>query len=183
MNKKLVIFLGLIAFVLSFTIYESLKLEKKLVKSNYNVTGTVISKIPNELGWNTFPGQAKFDLVQLMSEGNKIIVHFWATWCGPCEVEFPELMELSSVLKSRKDIKFLLVAVNDDLKKIEKFLSKFEILESTIILTDELNDFKKFGTFKLPETFVFESDGTVIKKFTGQQKWTSTEILNFFKNL
>jgi thiol-disulfide isomerase/thioredoxin len=44
--------------------------------------------------------------------GKVILVNFWATWCGPCVQEVPELKELYNKYKNRAD--FILVGVSLD---------------------------------------------------------------------
>lgn len=187
MNKKLSIFLIIIVFVFSYTIYESLKLEKKLSKTNFNQTGTIISKLPSKVLWKNLKASDDFELEKFIGLGSKLVIHFWATWCGPCEAEFPELVKLAKTVaefgSNGDKVKFILVAVNDEKSKVLKFLSKFELSNNIILVTDDIDEYKRFGTYKLPETFLFNSDGKVIKKFSGQQVWTESKMVNFFRNL
>jgi thiol-disulfide isomerase/thioredoxin len=143
-----------------------------------------MKELPDNLEFFTLESREKFKIKELLNNGDKIVIHFWATWCGPCEVEFPELIELTHQLQSYKGVKFLLVAINDDLVKVKKFLKKFDVSnENIILLLDEKNEYQRLGTYKLPETFVFNSDSKIIKKFSGQQPWTQKYLVSFFKSL
>ena len=183
MNKKLLIFLAVIAFTFGYTIYESMKLDKKLAAQSSIRTGAIIKSYPKYIKFKDLFDKKVFDQKSIFDGKSKIIVHFWATWCGPCELEFPELVELTAKLKGDPSIKFVFVAVNDELKKIQKFLKKFNLEANTIVLKDDNNGFKSFGTYKLPETYIFGADGKVIKKYSGQQAWASDTLVNYFKSL
>lgn len=183
MNKKLLAFLSIIIFVLGYTIYESMKLDRKLGQNSFSSTGAAIKQFPMDMDWKHLVGDKNFDVNSVFKEKNKIVVHFWATWCGPCEVEFPELVELTKLVKKNSNVVFLFVAVNDELPKVQKFLQKFEIGENVVLLKDNKNQFKRLGTYKMPETYLFDAKGSVVKKYSGQQPWTQTHMVNYFLGL
>lgn len=183
MNNKLIIFLFMVGLVFGYAAYEAKKLDSILSNDQYSLSNTVIKDLPSKLSFKDLETKKILNLEELTSSGNNLVVHFWATWCGPCEAEFPHLIELSKLLESRDDIKFILVAVNDDAIKIKKFLKGYIFSNNTILLTDDDDGFKKFGSYKLPETFVFNKQAGIVKKFTGQQAWTQKHIVDFFKAL
>ncbi|MAX65634.1 MAG: hypothetical protein CME66_01735 [Halobacteriovoraceae bacterium] len=183
MNNKLFIFSILVIFVFGYAVYEGIKLDKKFSVGANKHTGSVIKEIPKNVSFKNLQGEDV--LLNKVLDGKKsVFVHFWATWCAPCEVEFPELVDFINEMKN-KDIVFALVAVNDDLPKIKKFLKRFKAqdLENTLILRDDNNEFNKFGTYKLPESFVFNSSGSLVKLFSGQQPWTQKYIIDIFNSL
>lgn len=183
MNQKLLFVLLIIACTFGYITYESIKLESKFSSYNNLQTNTVIKELP-KVSLPVFESDEVYDFINSASNGNNLIVHFWATWCGPCEKEFPELLKLTSLLEKKENVKFLFVAVNDEKKNIQKFLKKFSGYKNYKILID--NDSvhqKSFGTFRLPETFVFKSDRSVIRKFTGAQDWTQKHFVEFLYNL
>jgi len=183
MNNKLIIFCLIIIFTFSYILYETNKIDSKLGGTDL-ATGTVIQKIPN-VKFDLYGDEStKVDLYKMAEEGNFLLIHFWATWCGPCELEFPELTEMIKLLKGKKNLKFLLVAVNDDVTKIKKFLKKFDLnLDNVVLLEDKINGHKEYGTYKMPETFLFNPKKEIIKKFTGQQPWTQVHIVKMLKSL
>ena len=62
------------------------------------------------------------------------MVHFWATWCAPCEAELPEFIDLA---KKFEKITFFLIAVNDEEKKIHKFFKRFGELPPNVRLAHD----------------------------------------------
>lgn len=183
MNNKIIIFSFIVIFIFGYIMYETNKIESKLARPDSS-TGTIIQKLP-KVNFQKF-GYANENVKpqDLANSGHFLFVHFWATWCGPCEVEFPDLVELIKELKDKKNIKFLLVAVNDDETKIKKFLKKFDLnLDNVVLLEDKIDAHKQFGTYKMPETFLFNPAGAVVKKFTGQQAWSQNNFIQLFKSL
>ncbi len=115
-----------------------------------------------------------------------VMVHFWGTWCAPCEAELPELISLINRFKDRTEVKFLLVAVNDDIQKVQKHLKKFNIQSSNNVhwLLDNKNVYREsFGTTRVPETYVFSSDMTTLRKFVGPQTWNKSNYFQTFDEL
>lgn len=47
-------------------------------------------------------------------QGKVVLVNFWGWWCGPCQVEFPHLMELEKSLRDNPDFLFISVASSGD---------------------------------------------------------------------
>lgn len=97
--------------------------------------------------------------------GNVIVVDFWATWCGPCRREIPELGELEKEYRG-KGVKFLGLAVRSDAADV-KAVAREDSLEFPIALsTAEIEEI--FGGIEgVPTTFVFDKTGAVAAKFVG----------------
>lgn len=183
--KKIGVFFGLIVFVFGYAVYDAIKVDKMLTTKTLTNTGSVITSIP-EVSFFKYPPDLdkKILLSNLSKEGNNIIVHFWATWCAPCEKEFPDLMEAVKILEEKENLKFVLVAVRDDQKKIKRFLKKYNVDSKNIVLLEDRNsDHKLFGTYKLPESYLFSSNGNLLKKYPGVQSWTQKHIISFLKSL
>lgn len=184
MNYKITIFSLLVIFTFSFILWEANKIDKKFGGSDIQSAGTVVKVLP-DLKFNFYEDNNKFvNLHEYTKDGKNVFVHFWATWCVPCEQEFPELVDMLKILKDKENVKFLLVAVNDDRKKMAKFLKRFDLnYPNVVLLEDNTNAHKDLGTYKMPETFLFNSQNKIVKKFTGQQPWTQKYIIDMLKAL
>ncbi len=183
MNKKLLVFLLIMIFVFGYTVFEAMRLDRKFADSASLQTGTVIKNLPL-VDFERVNSDQKFNPAKLAEEGKYVFIHFWATWCAPCEAEFPDLVEMIKTVKNKKNVIFLLIAVNDDVKAMKKFLSKFDLnLDNVISLADNLDAHKQYGTYKMPESFLFAPGGAIVKKFTGQQPWTQRYLVEYFNSL
>jgi thiol-disulfide isomerase/thioredoxin len=110
----------------------------------------------------------------LKNETDKLrLVNFWATWCGPCVREFPELVEINRMYRGRD---FEMASVNlegPDLKdKVLSFLKKYEasftnyIYDGDVYALMDLVDPKWPGA--IPYTVLIKPGGEIIYRHLGQ---------------
>jgi thiol-disulfide isomerase/thioredoxin len=57
-------------------------------------------------------------------EGKSVLINVWATWCGPCQAELPELEKLYERVKNRPDIQILTFDVDHDLGAVAPFVKE-----------------------------------------------------------
>ena len=177
---KLIILFLILSGTLSYSVY----LKKTYSKLEDQALKPVLKNIPDiEIVDNLT--EKKFNLKKESSKSNSgTFVHFWGTWCGPCEEELPSFIELSKKFQKSGDI-FFLVAVNDNKKDLKKFFKRFKSLPKNIkILLDNSGVLmNSFGVVKVPETFVFDKNGRSLKKFSGPQDWSYSYYLKTINNL
>ena len=101
-----------------------------------------------------------------------VMIHFWGTWCGPCEAELPSFVKFARRLEPL-GVNFLLLAVNDKEKKVRRFMKRFDKLPPNVrVALDQTGDIlNRFGTVKVPETYLFSGQGEHLNKFVGPQDW------------
>jgi thiol-disulfide isomerase/thioredoxin len=107
-----------------------------------------------------------------------IYLHFWATWCAPCLTELPKLVnfidtENIKATSSTSRILLVLIAVDDSVVKIMDFLRNNKLNDKDFVLLIDSNEesYLKFGVVKVPETFIFNLKGQLIRKYIGPQDW------------
>lgn len=116
--------------------------------------------------------------------GKIVVLNFWASWCGPCLVEFPSLMQLQ---KEMPNVVVLAVAFDTDEASYRQYLIDNHITGITTI--DDLNNQSSsaFGTTRPPESYIIDRKGIIRRKFIGVPEanggWTNPEILDYLKNL
>jgi len=99
------------------------------------------------------------------SKGKVVLVNFWATWCGPCRAEIPDLVELQKRYKDRLQILGLVVD-DEDLDAIKKFAARFGINYPVAVATNDIRT-QYGGIPALPTSFVLDSEGRVVQKHEG----------------
>jgi thiol-disulfide isomerase/thioredoxin len=183
MNQKVLFVLIIIGVTFGYVTYQSVKLENKFTAYSKLQSNSVVRVLP-EVTLPVFNSTEKYNFIEEAKKGQVLVVHFWATWCGPCEKEFPELVKLTELISKKKNVKFLFIAVNDKKKDVQKFLKKYKNSKNFIILEDKENIHQKsFGTFRLPETFIFNTDLSLKQKFVGSQDWTQKHFVELLYNM
>jgi thiol-disulfide isomerase/thioredoxin len=115
------------------------------------------------------------DVTLSQYKGQVVLVNFWATWCEPCKVEIPWMIEFQKKYSSR-GFTILGVSMDEDGKKaINPFIEKErfdvngqkEAMNYPILLgNDGIAD--KFGSIMgLPTSMLFTRDGKKIKTIVG----------------
>lgn len=184
MFKRIAVILSVIAITVVYTFWQKKSLESQLVPTSKSES--VLTKLPSAT-FETLDGQP-LALDDLYQDGSLklLVVHYWGTWCAPCEAELPELLKFIDSFKDKPGVKFLLVAVNDEVMKIQKNLKKQTIpKDAPIIWVLDNNNVHKdiFGTSRVPETYVFSSDKMTLKKYVGPQEWNKTLFFQTFDEL
>ena len=111
-------------------------------------------------------------------KGRPILINFWATWCGPCKLEIPALIELADQYRSR-NLTVLGVSIDDSPEALRKFAAEYKINYPVLVGLghDELMEAYD-ALFGVPVSVFIRRDGTVLVKHAGAQtkEWLETQI-------
>jgi thiol-disulfide isomerase/thioredoxin len=99
-------------------------------------------------------------------DGKVTLVVFWATWCQPCLMEIPSLVEWHEKYRDRG---FRVVSINIDDNEGQKMAAIYQKYNINYpLLMDEGTSEQKFGGLQaLPTSFLLGKDGKVVKTFVG----------------
>ena len=111
-------------------------------------------------------------------KGKKVYINMWASWCGPCMREIPELEKTYQKLKNNKDIVFLsMTSPNDSEFKNQSpqdkgkdvILNKAKELGVTYPVLFDVNDrfIINYAIRSFPTHIFINSDGTIGNRITG----------------
>jgi thiol-disulfide isomerase/thioredoxin len=113
--------------------------------------------------------------------GKVVVINLWATWCGPCRVEIPELIKLSNEYKSR-GVELIGITNEDpveDAALVKDFVKKQEITYRVGWGDRNFELALMQGNVKnvIPQSFVITGDGRVIAHMTGFNATTTPQKL------
>ena len=102
------------------------------------------------------------------------LVNIWATWCLPCREEMPSMQELYA---SYKDQGFRIAAVSiddGDPEVVRRFVREYGLTFD--ILHDRRTAIQQaYQTTGVPESFLLDREGTIVKRVIGAVDWNSAE--------
>ena len=135
---------------------------------------TVAANLPKVTQIDTVALQ---NLVKRTGENQKpLVVNFWATWCGPCVEEFPDLVKIDNDYRGKID--FITISMDDlaDINtEVPKFLGKMNAKMPTYLLkTDDeesaINLITKDWEGGLPFTVIYDPKGEIFYMKEGKIK-------------
>ena len=101
------------------------------------------------------------DLTSL--QGKPVVLNFWATWCGPCRAEMPDLVALH---EGNPNVVVLEINVREELDAIEDFAAEFG-MTMPVVLDQEGAIGRAYGVRNMPTTVFVKADGTIGARWPG----------------
>jgi len=99
--------------------------------------------------------------------GQTVLIHFWATWCGPCKITMPWLVDLQSKYSAR-GFRVLALALDDDATKVEigEFADQLHVNFPVLIGNEKVAE-AYGGIPAMPESFLVNREGRIVEKVIG----------------
>ncbi len=101
-------------------------------------------------------------LSDYVGKGNYVLVDMWASWCGPCKREIPNLAEVHNLYKD-KGLTVLGIFVWDDVKNLEPTLKAENVTWAQIIDTEKVST-NLYGVNGIPSIMLIGPDGTILER-------------------
>jgi peroxiredoxin len=100
-------------------------------------------------------------------KGKVILLNYWATWCGPCKIEIPDLVALQDKFKDEGFV-ILGVSQDDDPETLRAFASAYKMNYPVLVGRDQPDLLDAQGPlWGLPTSYLIGRDGTICTRHLG----------------
>lgn len=101
-------------------------------------------------------------LSDYVGKGNYVVIDMWASWCGPCKREIPNLAEVHNLYKD-KGVTVLGVFVWDDVKNLKPTMEAEKVTWAQIIDSEKCAT-DLYGVNGIPAIMLIGPDGTILER-------------------
>ena len=142
---------------------------------------SISAQTPHEIpvsGTKKIDGEGLKKLLPSAENKKPVLINFWATWCGPCYSEFPELVKIDADYR-KKGLNFLLVSVDNVAlidSRVPEFLGQFKAtMPSYLIDYPNRREIAKAVrgiapkfSDRYPFTLLYDADGKLVYQKLGR---------------
>jgi glutathione peroxidase-family protein len=142
-----------------------------IARSSNDASGGVetVSTLPNVVR-DMEMKSAKGQPIKLSDYSGKVLlVNLWATWCGPCRNETPELVKLYNEYQDR-GVEMLGLSTEDPVssaQSVQQFMRQYKVGYHVGWAPYEVKVALMQGRTSIPQSFIMTRDGRIIKRFVG----------------
>lgn len=98
--------------------------------------------------------------------GKPVVIAFWASWCGPCQDELPELVQLA---KRYPKVKFIAVNVDRNSSSGRRFMERLK-LKMPVAFDPQNKALAQYDVASMPTSYIVDPKGTVKFRKVGYSK-------------
>ena len=156
MRNRIAYLLLIIFFSFVFLVFY-----RGLDNSNLYTPKTDVKDIP-EFTSKTFFEKKSLNSRDIFNKNNFYLLNIWASWCAPCRIEHPFLMNLSN----QKNLEIIGLNYKDKKENAKKFLKELNNPYEIIIQDKDGTIAIEWGAYGVPESFLIYNN-KIVKKIIG----------------
>lgn len=115
-------------------------------------------------------------------KGKVVLLNFWATWCPPCREEVPSMVKLNGAMDN-KPFQMLAVSIDEGGKQAVEAYFRESGNTLPALLDPGRAVGKTYGITGVPETFIIDMKGVILKKVIGPMDWSDPEVIGYLDGL
>ncbi len=171
--RKQWLVVGAIVLVLGAALALGLKLSPEIFPVE------VGSRAP-EFRAGTMDGKATKTLADY--RGQVVLLNVWATWCAPCRVEMPSIENLYREL-GPQGLKVIAISIDEAGPDVVREFVRERSLSFEVLLDPSRSIERIYQTTGVPETFVLNRGGVIVKRVIGPAEWDSAVNRDLIRRL
>lgn len=114
-------------------------------------------------------------------KGKVVFINFWATWCPPCVAEMPTIQTLYDKMKDEKDVLFVLMEVEGNKAKAEKFWKDKNLTMPIYYPNGPIPS--EFFQGALPTTVILDKKGNIAHVTKGMANYAGQNVVDFINEV
>ena len=116
-------------------------------------------------------------------KGKVVVLDFYATWCEPCRAETPHLVRLQNEFGPKGfQVIGLNVGGDEDREKVPAYAKEFNIQYPLAYPDDDLVTKYLSDNENIPQSFIFDRNGNLLKRFVGYSSRSAVELDTIIKS-
>jgi thiol-disulfide isomerase/thioredoxin len=142
------------------------KEDELISKQSLDKKYTFFLKSTNDDDITMVASKQKISFKEKKIKNKSVLIVFWATWCNPCKVEIPHLINLKNKYKDKLEIIGVLIEQKDK-KTLDEFIAKHNINYPVMVGGDNFNLSSYFGVRSIPYALLYNKNGKLVTDYTG----------------
>lgn len=112
-----------------------------------------------------------------------LIVNFWASWCGPCDLEAPDLVALYDKYKEKMDLYAVNATNYDKVRNAREFVQE-KGFQFPVLMDEKGEAGNLYRVYAFPTSFIIDREGQIVERIEGIipfEQWEKylNEVTNF----